>query len=220
MEKEDVARDLQTEGAEGEEEMKKLIVLLMLSLCSTANAADFTANYDYLKQPNKGNNYDDGQGYSLGIRHGIYRDIKGRLDVSHMTDINFPTHVDVKGSFGELRAYGAIYNLILDLPYNKNVSFNLSAGAGPMWWDFKENPHFQDSGVKVHVDPSVVLKAGAGMDIKIYDKWNVELGVGWMDTRIGKEVLSPGGERMNLLDADDHINLRYITYRIGVRKTF
>ena len=196
------------------------LCLAVFLMCGTAQALDFTMDYDIYQQPNKGNNYSDGQGVTVGLQHGIYKDLKGRLDVSHVTDVHFPTHVDVKGSFGELRAYGGTYNLIFELPYNKNVSFNLSAGAGPYWWNFRENPYMQDSQIKVHVDPSLVMKAGAGVDIKIYDKWKVELGVGWLDTSIGKKVVNAGGDVLNLLDADDEINLRYITYKIGIRKEF
>jgi hypothetical protein len=198
----------------------KYLSLLLLLICAPAYSLDFTAGYEKHLTPNKGNNYSDGQGYYLGLKHDIYKDLKGQIDVTHMTDIHFPTDSDPKGSFGELRAYGAIYNLIFKLPYNKNVSFNLQAGAGPMFWDFKENPHFQDSRVTVDVDPSFVLKAGAGMEIKIYDKWHIELNVGWLDTTIGKNVHNENGESMNLLDADDHINLRYITARVGISKEF
>lgn len=199
--------------------MKRLILALIF-LCSTAQASELTSDYDYYSQPNKGNNYDNGMGYTVGFRHDIYKLIHGRLDLTHMTDIDFPTAADPKNSFGELRGYGGLYNLILDLPYNKNVSFNISAGAGPMIWQFRRNPYLQDANATVDVDPSLLMKAGIGVDIKIYDQWKVDLGVGWLDTNMGKRVLSPTGEHLNLLDADDNLNLRYKTWKIGVRREF
>ena len=197
-----------------------VFLFAFLFITIPAYAADFTVNYDKYLQPNKGNNYDHGQGLSAGIKHDIWRDLKGHAEFTHLTDIHFPTTVDVKGSFGELRGFGGIYSLIFELPYNKNVSFNLSAGAGPVWWNFRENPHFQDSHVTVDVDPSLVWKAGVGAEIKIYDKWHVDIGLGWFDTSIPKNVHNESGDSLNLLDAGDEINLRYITYRIGIRKEF
>lgn len=198
----------------------KMFVLFMFLFCSTAHAVDFTATYDKYLQPNKGNNYDHGQGLSVGLKHDIWHDLKGHAEFTHLTDIHFPTASDPKGSFGELRGFGGIYSLVFELPYNKNVSFNLSAGAGPVWWNFRENPNFQDHHITVDVDPSIVLKAGVGAEIKIYQKWHVDIGLGWFDTSIGKNVHNEAGESMVLLDAGDQINLRYITYKVGVRKEF
>ena len=200
--------------------MKRALLIGLIFWCGTAQAADLTINYDHYTRPQKGNNYDDGKGIAIGLRHGIYGDLKGRLDAVHVTDIDFPTPVDTKGSFGELRGYGAIYNLIFDLPYNNNVTFNLSAGAGPIWWDFRENPYMQDSHLTVDAKPSFVMKASAGVDIKIYDNWKVELAGGWMDTNISKKVRNPVGDEMNLLDADGNIGLQFITWKIGIRKEF
>lgn len=201
--------------------MKRIsLVLAFLFVALPAYAVDFTANYDKYLRPNKGNNYDHGQGLSVGIKHDIWRDLEGHAEFTHLTDIHFPTTEDVKGSFGELRGYGGIYSLFLELPYNNNVTFNLSAGAGPVWWDFRENPLFQDSHITVDVDPSFVMKAGVGAEIKIYQKWYVDIGLGWFDTSIGKNVHNEAGDSLNLLDAGDQINLRYITYRVGVRKEF
>ena len=201
--------------------MKKyFLVLVFLLICKMSYAVDFTANYDYYQQPNKGNNYDNGRGYALGLRHSILYPFDGHLEVIHMTDIDFPSISDVKGSFGELRGYGGIYSLILDLVYNKNVSFNINAGLGPVWWDFRENPYMQDSQIKVKVEPSLVMRAGVETNIKIYDNWFVDLGAGWMDTTIGKKVTTPRGDVLNLLDAGDQINLRYITWKLAIRKKF
>lgn len=207
--------------------MKAVTLGLILLICfqnsclaSESDWLDFSFAYDHYLRPNKGNNFSDGQGLSAGIKHDIWRDLKGHAEFTHLTDIHFPTTADVKGSFGELRGFGGIYSLVFELPYNKNVSFNLSMGAGPVWWNFRENPHFQDSHVTVDVDPSLVWKAGVGAEIKIYDKWHVDIGLGWFDTSIPKNVHNEAGESMNLLDAGDEINLRYITYKVGIRKEF
>ena len=62
------------------------------------------------------------------------------------------------------------------------------------------------------------VKEGGGAEIMGFTP--KEGTVGWMDAEIGKKVTSRTGEEMNLLDADDEINLRFITYRIGVTKEF
>ena len=195
-------------------------VYIVIDLEKPAHAAEFTASYEHLQRPHSGNNYDDGRSYLLGIRHPIYKDLKGRIDAVHITDIDFPTDVDVKGSFGELRGYGAIYNLIFDLPYNKNVSFNLSAGAGPVWWQWRPNPYMQDNEIKTTVDPAFVYKVAGGVDVKIYDNWQLSLGIGWQDCNIGKKVVNRNGDEMNLLDAGDEIGLQYVIYKIGIIKRF
>lgn len=197
-----------------------LIVPLCFALSGTANALDLTVGYDKYLAPNKGNNYDDGQGYTVGLGHDIYKDLSGRLEFSHLTDIHFPTASDPKGSFGELRSFAALYSLIFAIPYNKNVSFDISAGVGPAWWDFRENPLWQDGGIKASVSPSFVMKAGVGADIKIYDDWKIRLYGGWMDTSIGKKVVDPSGQELVALDAGSELNLRYRTLRIEIKKEY
>lgn len=199
--------------------MKRLIVLMML-ISSTALGADFTVGYDYYKRPGSGNNYDDGQGFTVGFEHGIYNDLKGSLGVLYITDIDFPSVDDPKGSFGELRGYAAIYSLIYHMRYNDNLSFNLSAGAGPALWDFRENPFLQDHGVKVSVDPSLVLKTGVGVEYKTNNDWTLSANVGWLDTNVGKDARDPSGKEWNILDSDNTLGLQYITYRIQAKKRF
>lgn len=201
--------------------MKKLSIFLSLILMyANAYASDFSASIDYLKKPNAGNNYDDGLAYNIGYQHDIYKDLKGRAEFVHMTDIDFPTTSDVKGSFGELRGFGAMYNVIFELPYNKNVTFTLTGGVGPMFWDFRENPLFQDSNVKVDVYPSMVKRVSLGVDIEIQDNWYATFEGGWLDTRLGKRVTDANGNTMNLLDADESIGITYKTFRAGIRKEF
>ena len=192
----------------------------LLSTPIAEASVDFSTSYEHLSQPNVGNNYDDGVKYGVGLRHDVYKKLEGRIDAVHFTDIDFPTASDPKGSFGELRGFGGIYTAILNLTYNKNVAFNINAGTGPVWWDFRENPNFQDAGVKVKVSPSWVFNVGIGVGVKIYDNWHVDLGIGWMDTNIEKHVISAGGEELNQLDADSNLGLQYKTYRIAVRREF
>lgn len=199
----------------------KRIVLALMFVCTPALAeVDLTANYDYYLQPNKGNNYDNGMGYTAGIRHDIYKHLRGEVDFVHITDVDFPSISDPKGSWGELRGYGAMYSLIMNFFYNENVSFNITGGAGPVIWQFRRNPYLQDANATVEIDPSIIYKAGIGMDIKIYDNWSVNLGIGWLDTKTGKRVIGSTGEHMNLLDSDDNLNLRYKTFKIGVKREF
>lgn len=202
--------------------MKKLLLFsILFFISSTANAAiDFTASYDLYMTPNVSNNYDDGKGITIGIKHPIIYDLSGKLDISHISDIDFPTTVDPKGSFGELRGYGFVYNLVYDLKYDKNLTFILYAGAGPFWWDFRENPYFQDTHTTVKVDSSIVLKTGVGIEYKLRKGWKVDISAGWLDTDIHKEVKGSDGQEKELLDADHNIGLQYITYRFGIIKKF
>ena len=202
--------------------MKKYIFLFALLLCGPAYATgvDFTASYDNYTAPNVSNNYDDGKGFSLGVRHDIWKDIKGHAEAVHISDIDFPTPVDVKGSFGELRGYGGMYNFIYELRYDKNLAFNMFQGIGGVVWDFRENPYFQDSQITVKVKPSLVLKTGVGMDYKLNKNWKIEGSVGWMETNIWKRVANAAGDELNLLDADSNIGLQFFTWRVGIRKKF
>lgn len=200
--------------------MKKVIVLLGLLITTSANAAEFTGSYDYYKTPNGGNNYDDGQGYSLGVRHEIAGDVSGRLDFSHITDIHFASPEDVKGSWGELRGYGASYSVIYNLPYSDKLSFNIWAGLGYFSWKFNENPHLQDNHVDVSVEPSLVYKAGIGAEHKLNEAWTLDASLGWMDTTIEKVARDDSGQVWNILDAGNELGLQFITFRIGVKKRF
>ena len=200
-----------------------IFAVIFMRSCSPAMAAEpisFTASYDNYTVPNVSNNYDDGKGFSMGVRHGIWKDIKGQAELTHISDVDFPTPVDVKGSFGELRGYGGLYNILYELRYDKNLAFNLYSGAGCVWWDFRENPYMQDSQITVKVRPSMVLKTGVGMDYKLNKNWKIEGSAGWFDTNIWKEVTNANGDVLNLLDADHNIGLQYFTWRVGIRKKF
>lgn len=201
--------------------MRKMIVVgILLMFASPALAVDFTASYDNYTTPNVSNNYDDGRGVSLGLKHNIWKDIKGHIQATHISDIDFPTQADPKGSFGELRGYGAIYNLIYDLRYDENLVFNMYVGVGPVWWQFRNNPYLQDAHATSKVDPSIVMKIGAGLEYKLRDDWNFSLNVGWSDTQIGKKITSPDGVEMEILDADGQIGLQYFTWSVGIKRKF
>lgn len=200
--------------------LKWLLVVAALLFARPVNAAEFTASYDYYIAPNSGNNYDNGQGFTLGLKHGIYKDLSGHAGVSYITDIDFPSVDDPKGSFGELRGYAAIYSLIYDLKYNDRLTFNLSAGGGATVWDFRENPFLQDHGVIVEVDPSIVFKAGVGAEYRLKDDWTIGANVGWLDTNIEKHAEDKSGKTWNILDAGDNIGLQYITATVQVKKKY
>lgn len=193
---------------------------ILLILPKWCHALDFTASYDVYMVPNVSNNYDDGRGFTLGVNHPIWKDLSGRVEAVHISDIDFPCKEDPKGSWGELRGYGAFWNVFYTLKYDERLSFVLYGGAGPVWWQFRENPALQDAGVTVRTDPSLVLKTGILIDYKIREGWKIELGAGWMDTNIHKVATDDSGTVWNILDADETIGWQAVTYKVGIVKKF
>ena len=203
--------------------MKKLIALtafLLVVLGSPTFAGEVTVGYDYYHSSSAGQNADDGQGFTVGYKRGLIGSLSGRVDVSYITGIDFAEARDPKGSWGELRGYGAVFNLVYDLRYSDRLNFSLYAGTGPFWWNFKENPFLQDNQVTVDVDSSVLYRLGAGADYKLKDGWVIEVQVGWQDTNIPKDARDSQGKEWNILDADGNIGFQSIQTRIGIRKKF
>jgi len=201
---------------------KALLLLmagLMLATMAFANDMKLVVTGDAYITPNDGNNYEDAWGISAGVEHPLYKNLKGIASVSHMTDINFPSVDDPKGNWGELRGYGAMYDLKFELPYNENVIFFAKGGGGAFIWDFKENPFLQDNNVEVDVDPSLAFRAGAGVEVKLKDGWDATVEGGWFDTDIPKDARDSNGLEWNILD-DDAIGLQYIYVKAGIRYRF
>lgn len=203
--------------------MKYLVLtLLMFATITTAKAhevgpknLDIFASYDYYKTPNGGNNYDDGQGFSLGISHDITERIGGRAYFSHITDVHFPVSDDPKGSFGELRGNSVNYDVILSLPTNRHFDVYLTAGAGYLFPDFKENPFLQDNNVTVNLEEDIILRAGGGVSYKVND-WDLFAEILWSDTDIEKDARDNTGREWNIL-GDEVIGLEFIQIKIGAK---
>jgi len=195
--------------------MKRLFLALML-ICTPALAhepqpmgLEFTGGYDYYITPNEGNNYNDAQGFNLGLTHPIGQYLEGQALFKHITDIGFPVSDDPKGSFGELRGSGGQYNLVFNLPGSERFSVYLLGGIGYYWWDFKENPFLQDNQVTVDVDAALALEGGIGLDYSINDSWSVNVYTGWFDTDVPKDARDSNDVVWNILDSNE-IGLQYI----------
>jgi len=201
--------------------MKSLIIGLAILFTSSLAYAEYelVGGYDHYLTPNSGNNYDDAYGVSIGLEHDIRGNLRGRIEGTHITDIGFPYVHDPKGSFGELRGYGATYNLVYLLPYNNRLTFEALVGIGGFWWDFKENPFLQTKGVTVDVDPSVLYQAKIGATYKLKDDWKLEASVGWLDTTITKNAHDATSEWL-ILDGHGKIGLQYIPIMVGIKKRF
>lgn len=199
--------------------MKKLILIFLLAFQSVSYALPLEVGYDHYLKPNSGNNYDDAWGISGRVAHPIYGNLEGLVGVSHITDVGFPSTDDSKGSFGELRGYGATYDLRLSMPINERLKGYLTGGLGYYTWDFRENPFLQTNSVTVDVDDSIAYRAGVGVQAKLSESWSANLELGWFDTSIGKSAKDSQGTEWNILD-DDHINLRYIQVKAQVSYRF
>lgn len=191
--------------------MKKLIVFLIGMFLSTASYAEVKVplefSYDHYFTPNGGNNYDDAWGASVKVKHPILRTLEGAIGLGYITDIDFPSIDDPKGSFGELRGYGLTYDLILGMPINDRIKPFITGGLGYYFWDFRENPFLQDNRVTVEVDNSIAYRIGGGVEFKFNDSWSGSIGAMWFDTNIGVEAKNE--VTWNILDSDD-IGLQYI----------
>lgn len=207
--------------------MRYLVAILAgwLSLSGIALAHEIpgnlevTASYDYYFTPNKGNNYEDGQGFSVGVTHPIWGSVSGRAEFVHITDISFPASEDPKGRWGELRGYGGFYDLMLDFPVNDNVSVYGFGGLGYFTWDFKENPFLQDNGVNVDVEDDLATRAGAGIDYKVKDDISLFLEAYWFDTDVPKHASNAKDGEWHIMGGDA-IGLEYIGIKAGGKYRF
>lgn len=195
------------------------LTLAALIISTSAFAGEITASYDYYITPNEGNNYDDGQGVSIGYDHSITGPVRGVLVGSHITDIHFPVADDPKGSFGELRSYGVGYRVYAGKDYSEKLRLMAGVGIGYHDWDFRENPFLQDNRVNVDVDPSISYEAFIGGEYDLKDDWTLFCHLGWFDTDIKKDARDNTGREWNILD-DGNISLRYITTKAGVKVKF
>lgn len=200
--------------------MKQLLIVLGLLICTFVYADEprFLAGYDYYKEPNN-HNYEDAWGFTFGIEHDISGNLKGQLVYKHITDVVFPAVQDPKGAWGELRGHVPFYNLKYNMPYNDSIGFYLTGGIGYAFWDFRENPFLQDANVTVDAKNSIVVQFGVGLDLNIWNGWNLTLESGWFDTDIEKEISENDAGIVNILDSGD-IGLQYIPVKVGVRKKF
>lgn len=201
--------------------MKYMLVLLAV-LCFTCPVrADLSLSggYDYYMTPNEGNNFDDAQGFNIRLNHPIVREFSGALEFSHIGDIDFEVSDDPKGSWGQMRGYGALYDLKATFPVSKLLDVYATAGAGMYVWDFRENPLLQDNHVKVDVDPSLAYKAGAGLNVNLNDSWTISGEVSWFDSQVPKDAKDENGVTWNILD-DDNIGLQYICFSVGGKYKF
>ncbi len=202
--------------------MRTLLLVVLASLIAVPAMAEpkLVGSYDHYFTPNSGNNYDDAWGATVGLQHDIAKNLKGTLYGSHITDIGFPCSDDPKGSFGELRGYGAGYGLKYQLPVNERIIPYVTAGAGYYWWDFKENPLLQDNSVSVDVEPSIAYTVGGGVDVAFNDDWSGFAEGGWFDTDIDKVATDDIGQTWNILDDSNGIGLQYIYVKAGFKKRF
>lgn len=201
--------------------MKIAAMVFVLSMFTTTAFSEtkMIVGYDHYLEPNINNNYDNAWGFTLGVEHDIYGNLKGQAKYIHMTDIDFPSVDDPKGSWGELRGNIAFYGLKYDLPYNDHLGFYLTSGAGIGFWDFRENPFLQDADTKVSLENSIVFHIGAGANLNIGHGWDVFIESGWFDTNIPKEISKNGRGIENILDSGD-IGLQYIPLKVCIKKRF
>lgn len=197
-----------------------LVVLACLIAVPVMAEPKLVASYDHYFTPNSSNNYGDAWGGTIGLQHDLAKNLKGIVYGSHITDVDFPVVDDPKGSFGELRGFGAGYDLKYELPVNEQLVPYVVGGATYYWWEFRENPFLQDNNVTVDVDPSLAFKIGGGLDINLDNDWTGMIEGGWFDTDIDKLAMDDRGQNWNILDSSDSIGLQYVYVKAGFKKRF
>lgn len=179
---------------------------------------DFLASYDYYLEPHH-HNYDDAQGFTLGLEHPLVGNFKGQAVYKHIVDIDFPAVQDPKGSWGEMRGHIGMYNLKYELPYGKQFGFYLLGGVGYGFWDFRQNPALQDAGVTIELDPSVVVQLGLGASMSLGNGWKGSAYSGWFDTNVEKHISENQAGIGNILDSG-RIGIQYVPISLEVKKEF
>jgi len=199
--------------------MKKMLVMIVvcLTLAGKSHGADLTLQGLYEKTANRDSD-DTGQ-LLARLEHPIWREFSIGVDFNYQGRQYFPSVDDVKGAFGSIRGYGIMPTLLFRPQVNDRVSPYIVAGVGYYWWDFKENPFLQDNQVTVDVGNSLASKYGVGVDVRISEKWSLNLEVHYFTTEIPKHATDDEGVEWHIL-GDDEIGNEQWNFAAGFKYKF